>query len=215
LTYTEAPVSVTLKPHTGYDAPLLTFRADNPEEMVQRLQLAAQNDLLSAVGRVAGMYEAQFQLGKGLGGQHPNNPDGSGGGSAPAAEAPPQPAAPVDPWGGQPAQQQAPAYQQPQQAYAPPQQQAPAYQQPQQAYAPPQQQYQPAPAQAAAPAGAPMVLGMPAKYKEGQGKNGTWRAWLDPRPFQQTKHIDKSMKTDDPNHPGLAGGTHTFWAWIR
>lgn len=207
MTSTESPLSVTFKPHTGFDAPLLTIRADSPDQLVERLNLIQSNDLLAATGRVANMFGAQFNLGKGVGGQHVNNPDGSGGGSAPVA-APPAPApvappAPVDPWGGASAAQGVPP-------------QAQQYQPA--GLMPPQQQY-PQPVAQAAPAaptppGAPLVLGQPAQYKEGvSAKTGkTWRKWSDPRPWRD---IAELQDTDQANHPGLAAGTHRFTAWIR
>jgi hypothetical protein len=68
----------------------------------------------------------------------------------------------------------------------------------------------PAPAAApAAPAGVPMILGIPAKWID----KGTWKAWADPRGQHETGN-DK-LKTDDPNHPGLAAGTHKFWKFVR
>lgn len=71
----------------------------------------------------------------------------------------------------------------------------------------------PAPAPAApaagAPAGVPMILGVPAKWID----KGSWKAWADPRPQHETG--PEKLKTDDPNHPGLAGGTHKFWKFVR
>ena len=78
--------------------------------------------------------------------------------------------------------------------------------------APPQQQYQqPAPQQNATP-GAPMVAGMPAKLVSGNKNGRQWQAWADPRPKEVTEHM---QRTDDPNHPGLAQGTHSLWKFIR
>jgi hypothetical protein len=90
---------------------------------------------------------------------------------------------------------------------------APQYQQ---AYAAPAQQQYAAPAPAAAPAGAtpgaPIVAGMPAKLVSGSSARGPWQAWADPRPKEATDHM---QKTDDVNHPGLNGGTHKLWKFIR
>jgi hypothetical protein len=83
----------------------------------------------------------------------------------------------------------------------------------QQAYAPPaQQQYAAPAAPAATTPGAPMVAGMPAKLVSGSSARGPWQAWADPRPKDATDHM---AKTDDVNHPGLAGGTHKLWKFIR
>ena len=76
------------------------------------------------------------------------------------------------------------------------------------AYAPPAQQYA-APAATSAPAGVPLVLGIPAKWID----KGNWKAWADPRGQNETGP-DK-LKTDDENHPGLAAGSHKFWRFVR
>ena len=94
-------------------------------------------------------------------------------------------------------------------AYAQPAQQQPAY------AAPAPQQYQapaPAPAPQGATPGAPMVAGMPAKLVSGTKNGRQWQAWADPRPKEVTEHM---QRTDDPNHPGLAQGTHSLWKFIR
>lgn len=72
------------------------------------------------------------------------------------------------------------------------------------AYTPPA-----AAAPAAAAPGVPMILGIPAKWID----KGNWKAWADPRPQHETG--PEKLKTDDPNHPGLAGGTHKFWKFVR
>ncbi|WP_159702563.1 hypothetical protein [Arthrobacter sp. 18067] len=61
--------------------------------------------------------------------------------------------------------------------------------------------------------GAPVVLGQPARMANGSSAKGPWHAWADPRPQSVTEAIEN--ETDDPNHPGLAAGTHKYWAWIR
>lgn len=87
---------------------------------------------------------------------------------------------------------------------------APAYGGGTMAAAVPAVQYTPAPpVAAAAPAGVPLVLGIPAKWID----KGSWKAWADPRSQAETGN-DK-LKTDDENHPGIAGGTHKFWRFVR
>lgn len=99
-------------------------------------------------------------------------------------------------------------------AFAAPAPQQPVYEQPVQQYQAPapvqQQQYAP-PAQAAPP-GAPLVQGQPAKLVSGSSAKGQWQAWADPRPKAMTEHMEK---TEDVNHPGLNQGTHKLWKWIR
>jgi hypothetical protein len=100
-------------------------------------------------------------------------------------------------------------------AFAPAPEQAPEqqqYQAPAAQYAPPAPQQQYAPAPAASTPGAPMVAGMPAKLVSGSSARGPWQAWADPRPKEATDHM---AKTDDVNHPGLNGGTHKLWKFIR
>lgn len=106
------------------------------------------------------------------------------------AQAPTQPTAEqnaVDPNWGQPQAAQVPAYAQ--QSYAPPAPPAPAMGRP----------------------GVPMIVGQEAKFID----KGRWKAWADPRPQSATQHIPDTNKTDDPNHPGLAAGTHKFWQFVR
>lgn len=67
----------------------------------------------------------------------------------------------------------------------------------------------PVAAAAAVPAGVPLILGIPAKWID----KGSWKAWADPRPQHETG--PEKLKTDDANHPGLAGGTHKFWKFVR
>jgi hypothetical protein len=66
-----------------------------------------------------------------------------------------------------------------------------------------------APVAPAAPAGVPLILGQPAKWID----KGNWKAWADPRPQHETG--PEKAKTDNENHPGLAGGTHKFWRFVR
>ena len=67
----------------------------------------------------------------------------------------------------------------------------------------------PAPAAASAPAGVPLINGIPAKWID----KGSWKAWADPRPQHETG--PEKLKTDDENHPGLAAGSHKFWKFVR
>lgn len=185
----EAPLSVTMKPHTGYDAPLFTIRADTPDELQTRLAAIEQGGILDTIGRIAASFGAKFQLGSQLGGTtmgdpvqaQPVAPD-AGSWGAPADN-------PANGWGGQTAQ---PVQQQPvQQPYTPP-----------------------APAAQAAMPGAPMILGMPAKMVNSKpGAQRAWRAWADPRP--QSAIAQGAEKTNDPNDPRLASGQASFWAFIN
>lgn len=96
--------------------------------------------------------------------------------------------------------------QQPVPQYAQPVQQ-PAYAAP----APQPQYQQPAPAPQATP-GAPMIAGMPAKLVSGNKNGRQWNAWADPRPKDVTEGM---QRTDDPFHPGINQGTHSFWKFIK
>lgn len=85
----------------------------------------------------------------------------------------------------------------------------------QQQYAAPQQQYAAPAQQYAAPEhvpGAPLVNGQPAKLIKGSKNGRDWQAWGDPRPKAVTEGM---QRTEDPHHPGIAGGTHQLWKWIR
>lgn len=60
--------------------------------------------------------------------------------------------------------------------------------------------------------GAPIILGQPARFHSGSNARGPWSAFFDPRPREQTEGLED---TNDPNHPGLAGGTHKFTLFLR
>lgn len=68
--------------------------------------------------------------------------------------------------------------------------------------------------------GAPIILGQPARFHSGTSSRGPWQAFFDPRPQEEIEKIPvgpdgKVPETDDPNHPGLAGGTHRFAMFLR
>lgn len=68
---------------------------------------------------------------------------------------------------------------------------------------------------------APMILGQPARFQQGSSNGRPWTAFFDPRPSSELAKIpvdpatNKRPQTDDPNHPGLQGGTHEFVLWMR
>lgn len=205
MTSTEAPFSVTFKPNGD---PLFTVRAESEQELEMKLRAIESNGTLATVGRVQKAYDTHYRMGDQLGATMDTQPTNSA--PEPDYGAPQggygQPEPPQD-YGQQP-----PAYGQPQQQqYG---QQQPQYGAPQgggygqQPQAPQQGNTHPN-----QPAGAPMVLGMAAKYVEGKGKTGVWRAWADPRDKSITDRATR--KTDNPNDPGLATGEAKFWAWIR
>lgn len=187
-----APLTATIK-LPGVNAPWLVLRSENSAQLDAQLNELMANGVGATLGRAQDMIEAQFNTGRGLGARAVDAPVDTGAFSQPAPVQP-QYQEPI------PTQTQAPQYQQQQPA------------QPQYQQAPPQQQYQqPAPQQNATP-GAPMVAGMPAKLVSGNKNGRQWQAWADPRPKEVTEHM---QRTDDPNHPGLAQGTHSLWKFIR
>jgi hypothetical protein len=193
----EAPLTTTIK-LPGANQPWFVIRSQSAAELDQQLNELMSLGIAATVGRAQNMLEAQFNMGMGV--------------EARAVQAPVQQQAPA-----------APVQQAPQQAYPPAdvngvpfqQQQQAQYAQPaQQQYAQPQQQYQQPAPQAAAPAtpGAPFICGQPAKLVTGTKNGRNWQAWADPRPKNVT---DGMERTDDPNHPGLMQGTHSFWKFIK
>lgn len=198
--HNEAPLSVTFKPNGD---PLITVRGSNPDELNFHLQ-ALGNGLSQAIASGQAAVNAGF----------------AGGAQSAPQQAAPQPLLQGDPPQQYYQQAAAQGYQQQQQAAQQPPQQdqwsnSPSDAQWQQNN-PPQQPQQPQADpgyQPAQPQGAPMVLGMPAKFVEGNKNGRKWRAWADPRPKEQTANI--SERTDNPNDPRLAQGTATFWAFIR
>ena len=200
-TFSEAPLSVNLKPAPGFDAPQFTVRAMTPAELVARINGSIDSGVFAAIGNAASEYKAAYNATNILGAAPISAPEAP---VAPAHVAAPQAPAPAaDPWGAPaPAWGAAPAAA-PAPAYAPP------------AYAPPA-------APAAGAAGAPFIpaFGQPATFRSGQGAKGPWSAYLDPRPKQVTDllpkdHTGKVPSTDDVNHPGLAGNTHKFAKFLR
>lgn len=183
-----APLTTTLK-LPGANAPWVVIRSDNSAQADAQLNELMSNGFGATLGRAQEMLEAQFNTGKGLDARALNAPQDTGAFAAPA-----------------------PQYQEPAPA---PQQYAQPVAQPQyQHQAPAPQQYQqpaPQPAQGATP-GAPMIAGMPAKLVSGNKNGRQWQAWADPRPKEVTQHM---QRTDDPGHPGLVQGTHSFWKFIR
>lgn len=210
--YTEAPFSVNFKPATGYDAPLLTIRAETVAELAAKLGEVETAGIYAQIGGAQHAFKASYEMADKLDAQHMST-----GMQTPEVVQQVQ-------------QQQAPPAPQAQQGYAPP---APnpqqPYQQPPQAPYQQQQAYQqpvqngyaaagtppapPAPQTPGSVPGAPMTPFGPAKLVSGTSAKGTWQAFADPRPKQATDHIQQ--KTDNPQDPGLAAGTHKFWAWVR
>jgi hypothetical protein len=194
LTHAEAPLSVNFKPAAGFDAPMITIRANDPQELKTYLEGVAGAGILESVNTLDGQFKAAYGTPSGaaqnvqnvLGGQQAAvqpvaapvaAPAAAGWGQAPAAQ-----------W-GQPAAAAAPA---------------------------------PAAQPAAASAGAPFIaaFGQPATFRSGTSARGAWSAYMDPRPKQvvdalPVDHTGKVPSTDNENHPGLAAGTHKFTKFIR
>lgn len=195
--YTEAPYTATLKSSGDFDSAWLVVRGENEVEIQSRLSAITTNGLAAVLAQADQAFKGSFQVGSHLGGTPVDPPQNAAPAqaqqshSAPAPQAPP---ADQNPWGvSAPAQTQQPTQDNP-------------WGQPQ------QQQPQAASTFEAQP---PMVLGMPArKVSKVSAKTGKpWTAWADPRPKSATEHIQE--RTDDPAHPGLAAGTHTFWQFVR
>ena len=190
---TDARLTATLKTGKGYEDAWLVLRADNPVEMQSMLDAITSNGLGAVLGKADAAFKAEFIAGKKLGAtpiEAPQNPE--------------PPAQQENPWAASvpPQQQAAPAQQDPWGGYG---QQAPA------------QQAQPQQAGNFGGDDAPFLpgIGMQAKVVTGVSKKTgkPWRAAADPRPQNMTQGITE--RTNDPNHPGLAAGTHTFWLFLR
>lgn len=201
MTFTEAPLSVNLKPSKDYDAPMLTIRAGDPITLKSHIEGTAGSGLLEAIAAIAAQFKAAYGEPSGAAQNVQNVLGAQPVATAPVAAVATAPAA--DGWGAP-----APAWGAPQAAPA-----APAYAQPVAA---------PAPAPAAQSAGAPFIpaFGQAATFRSGQSARGAWSAYMDPRPKQVTDtlpvdHTGKVPSTDNENHPGLAAGTHKFTKFIR
>lgn len=185
---TEAPITTTLKA-PGANSPWVVIRSENTVQLNAQLSEIQANGIFAVLASANEAFAAHFTVGGILGAKPLNAPQDTGAFAPPA----PEPAAPaVDP------------------AVAALQAQLAALQGAQPAAAAPAA-YTPAPAAGSTP-GAPMVAGMPAKLVSGSSARGPWQAWADPRPKEATDHM---QKTDDVNHPGLNGGTHKLWKFIR
>lgn len=205
----EAPLTVTLK-LPGAASPWLVLRSANAAQASAQMNEIISNGLGADLGRAQQALEAQYNAGHILDARPVEAPVNGGAFNAPQAAPQVAPA----PQYQQPIQQApefvqqaaGPNYQAPQQQTAQQYAQAAAngYQQ-QQA---PQQQYQP---QGSAP-GAPLVNGQPAKLISGEKNGRKWQAWADPRSKSETEGM---QRTDDPNHPGIAMGTHSLFKFIR
>jgi hypothetical protein len=195
---TEAPLTTTIKA-PGSNSPWVVIRSENTVQLSQQLAELQANTTFADLARANEAFSAHFTVGAVLGARGVDAPQNTG------AFTPPAPAA-------EPTQQELFAqFMAAQSATGLPTAQplasgptAP------NAYPPAQNTYQ-QPASAGTP-GAPLVAGMPAKMVSGTSAKGTWQAWADPRPKDQTDHM---QKTDDVNHPGLNGGTHKLWKFIR
>ena len=186
-------LTVTYKAGTEYDAAWLVLKADDPIQMQSMVEAVASNGLGAVIASGDAAFKAAFTVGKGLGATPV---------AAPQNPAPPQQtqaqAQQDNPWAAQqPAQQVPPADSNP--------------------WGVPAQQAQPAGAAntfggGGGEAGAPYLagLGMHAKRVTGTSKKTgkPYAFWGDPRAYEITKHMPE--KTDDPNHPGLTAGTHSF-----
>ena len=169
----------------GANAPWVVIRSNSTSELAQQLAELQANTTFADLARANEAFTAHFNLGSILGARGVDAPQDTGAFTPPA----PEPAAPaVDP------------------AVAALQAQLAALQGAQAAAAPAGSYG------AAATPGAPLVAGMPAKLVAGSSARGPWQAWADPRPKEATDHM---TKTDDVNHPGLNGGTHKLWKFIR
>ena len=169
----------------GANAPWMVIRSENTVQLNAQLAEIQANGTFATLASANEAFAAHFTVGAILGAKPLDAPTTAGAFTPPA----PEPAAPQPDAGVVALQQQIAALQAQQAAAA-----APA-----------------APAAGGTP-GAPIVAGMPAKLVSGSSARGPWQAWADPRPKDATDHM---QKTDDVNHPGLAGGTHKLWKFIR
>lgn len=240
----EAALTTTIKIGGGKDDPWIVIRSRDAAHLQSQLMELGDGSAAGTLGQVTATVAAHYRVGKTLDAA-PLSPQPANGSNAPQppaqsappagppapAQHPPAPAAhqpPPAPPQAPPAQQQPP--QAPQQPPAEPVGWPPSSHpglQP-----PPMPAQQPAPVQAPsglAPAptmpNAPMVMTangpVPARFQSGSGPKGQWQAFFDPRPSHELAGIpidpqtNRRQQTDDPNHPGIAGGTHEFVMWLR
>lgn len=193
--YNEAPLTATLKSSGDFDSAWLVVRASTPVEMQSMLDALTTNGFGAVLAQADQAFKGSFQAGKGLG--------------ATPVEAPRNPEPPAQSYSA-PAQQAPPADQNPWGVSAPPAQDNPWGQ------SVPQGQPQQAAGNFGGGDDAPFLpgIGMQAKIITGVSNktNKAWRAAADPRDKSITQGKER---TDDPNHPGLVAGTHSFWKFMR
>lgn len=191
---TEAPITTTLKA-PGANAPWMVIRSENTVQLNSQLSEIQANGIFAVLAGANEAFAAHFTVGGILGAKPLNAPQDTGAFTPPA----PAPAAPTQ-------EEQFAAFMAAQNAAGM------ATAAPAAAPTAPATAAQYGGGAAASTPGAPIVAGMPAKLVSGSSARGPWQAWADPRPKEATDHM---QKTDDVNHPGLAGGTHKLWRFIR
>lgn len=191
MTMTEAPFSITFKNGTSQDSALVTVRGETAVEIQSRLEAIAANGLGAVLSGTVDAVRGASTVGATLGATPVNAPQVEN-----THQAAPQGTQGANPWAT--VAQQPPAE----------------AENPWGSTDQPQQAAQPQQAGSFEGAGAPMVLGMPARKVSGTSKKTgrPWEAWADPRPKEATQHIQ--ARTDDPNDPRLAAGQATFWKFI-
>ena len=196
----EAPITTTLKA-PGANAPWMVIRSENTPQLNSQLSEIQANGIFAVLAAANEAFAAHFTVGSILGAKPVNAPVNTGAFTdpVPSGLSVPAPAAPTQ-------QELFAQFMAAQETGGLPQA-APAA-----APTAPATAAQYGGGGAAATPGAPIVAGMPAKLVSGSSAKGPWQAWADPRPKEATDHM---QKTDDVNHPGLNGGSHKLWKFIR
>jgi hypothetical protein len=204
----EAPLTTTIKAN-GPSAPWVVIRSENTVQLSQQLAELQANTTFADLARANEAFQAHFSVGSILGARGVDAPKDTGA-FAPAVAADP---GAFTPPAAAPTQQELFAQFMAANSTAglPTAQPLASGPTAPNAYPPAGNTYQ-QPASPGGTPGAPLVAGMPAKLVEGTSAKGKWQAWADPRPKEQTDHM---QKTDDVNHPGINAGTHKLWKFIR
>lgn len=239
----EAALTTTIKIGGGKDDPWIVLRSRDAAHLQAQLMELGDGSAATTLGQVTATVASHYRVGKDLDAAplKPQPTNGSNDPQPPAQQAaPPQQQAPAQQPPAPAQQPPAPQMQQPPAQQMPAPQQAPQQMQqgqpgqqgwPQQAHENPwqaqQQPVQQPSSLAPAPTmpNAPMVMladgPRPARFQSGSGSKGAWKAFFDPRQQHELAGIpidpqtNRRQSTDDPNHPGLAAGTHEFCMWLR
>lgn len=181
----EAPLTTTIKASDDRDAPWIVVRSRDAAHLESQLLELENGGAMVAIGRLARAFQVKAALGFSLGAK-PENPQPESATFTPAAGVTmtATPETDAASWG------------------------TPEFT----SHVGTDPNWgNPAPASAPAAVGAPMTpFGPAVLLSSAPGAAKPWKAWGDPRPMEVIQKFTKEQYTDNPQDPGLEGGTKRF-----